>query len=350
MKRIFFLCLLFPILVNAQFTNSGNGSWQNTPDLKSWRILFGSRGIVPIYIKYQVDSAEINNNASATPQAASFNINGSAKIGDTLQMNTGFSEYGYATTITTNHNAANAFQILNDNSNIFRSSLAATQFITIGNQSTRLDTIFGSLSINGAAISVSGRGQALFAGNTIMPTANGDTLAGAVFKPVFTVGLPIATLDSGSLVGGSGYVPATYTNVPLIDLTMPFNSGALATIVVGGGGAVTSVTITSGGIAYAPGDSMTANNFFLGGTGSGFTIPVATTTTYTGLKDVGTITFGGANLHPTTYAQLPPVPIEGTICAVTDSNTAVWGATAAGSGSNHVLLYFNGTSWDVFAK
>lgn len=35
---------------------------------------------------------------------------------------------------------------------------------------------------------------------------------------------------------------------------------------------------------------------------------------------------------------------------VSDSNTATWGATAAGSGSNHVLLRCNGTNWTVVGK
>lgn len=41
---------------------------------------------------------------------------------------------------------------------------------------------------------------------------------------------------------------------------------------------------------------------------------------------------------------------EGTIAAVTDSTTVVWGATITGTGMNHVLAFCNGTNWTVLAK
>lgn len=68
------------------------------------------------------------------------------------------------------------------------------------------------------------------------------------------------------LVGGTGYVDGTYTNVPL---TQGNGSGAQATIVVSGG-IVTSVTITAGGTNYITYDILSASNTNLGGTGSGF--------------------------------------------------------------------------------
>lgn len=74
----------------------------------------------------------------------------------------------------------------------------------------------------------------------------------------------------GVITPGSGYVSATYTNVPLTGGT---GTGALATVVVTGG-AVTAVTITSPGSAYSFGDILSAVNTSLGGTGAGFTVPV----------------------------------------------------------------------------
>jgi hypothetical protein len=41
---------------------------------------------------------------------------------------------------------------------------------------------------------------------------------------------------------------------------------------------------------------------------------------------------------------------EGTERGVTDSNTVVWGATVAGSSTNHVLAYCDGTNWTVAGK
>lgn len=79
----------------------------------------------------------------------------------------------------------------------------------------------------------------------------------------------IQTLNT--LVGGSGYVDGTYTNV---SLTGGSGAGAKATIVVSGG-AVTSVTITTFGAGYQVGNSLSASNTSLGGTGAGFSITVA---------------------------------------------------------------------------
>jgi hypothetical protein len=91
----------------------------------------------------------------------------------------------------------------------------------------------------------------------------------------FTFTGPVLTLST--LVGGSSYVNGTYTAVPL---TGGSGSGAKATIVVSGG-AVTSVTITTIGNNYVVGNTLSASNTNLGGSGSGFLITVATITTFT---------------------------------------------------------------------
>ena len=91
----------------------------------------------------------------------------------------------------------------------------------------------------------------------------------------FTFTGPLLTLNT--LVGGSGYVNATYTAVPL---TGGSGTGAQATVVVSGG-AVTSVTITNIGNDYVVGNTLSASNTNLGGSGSGFSITVATITTFT---------------------------------------------------------------------
>ena len=75
----------------------------------------------------------------------------------------------------------------------------------------------------------------------------------------------------GSITPGSGYVSAVYTNVPL---TGGNGSGARATISVVGG-QVATVTLTDRGIGYEVGDSLSASNTNLGGSGSGFAIPVS---------------------------------------------------------------------------
>lgn len=60
------------------------------------------------------------------------------------------------------------------------------------------------------------------------------------------------------------------------------------------------------------------------------------------------VALGGAQV--VAFASLPAVPVEGMIYAVSNSNTAVWGATISGTGTDHVLAYFNGTNWTVAAK
>jgi hypothetical protein len=65
------------------------------------------------------------------------------------------------------------------------------------------------------------------------------------------------------------------------------------------------------------------------------------------LRDLVTRSVRGAAV---TVANLPASPAEGMVVAVTDSNVNTWGSTIAGSGTNHVLAYYNGTNWTVAAK
>jgi hypothetical protein len=79
-------------------------------------------------------------------------------------------------------------------------------------------------------------------------------------------------LTLNTLVGGSLYTNGTYTAV---SLTGGSGTGAKATVVVSGG-AVTSVTLTAGGNGYVVGNTLSAAAASIGGTGSGFSIKVAT--------------------------------------------------------------------------
>jgi hypothetical protein len=79
-------------------------------------------------------------------------------------------------------------------------------------------------------------------------------------------------LTLNTLVGGTLYTNGTYTNVTL---TGGSGSGAKATIVVSGG-SVTTVTLTTPGNGYTVGNTLSATAASIGGTGSGFSIKVAT--------------------------------------------------------------------------
>jgi hypothetical protein len=79
-------------------------------------------------------------------------------------------------------------------------------------------------------------------------------------------------LTLNTLVGGTLYTNGTYTNVTL---TGGSGSGAKATVVVSGG-SVTTVTVTTPGNGYVVGNTLSATAASIGGTGSGFSIKVAT--------------------------------------------------------------------------
>jgi len=86
----------------------------------------------------------------------------------------------------------------------------------------------------------------------------------------YEFGGPILTTTN--LVGGSSYTNGTYTTVAL---TGGSGTGAEATITVSGN-VVTSVTITTEGNGYLAGDQLSASSGDIGGTGSGFSIDIAT--------------------------------------------------------------------------
>lgn len=91
----------------------------------------------------------------------------------------------------------------------------------------------------------------------------------------------IATL--GNVTAGSAYTNGTYFGVPL---TGGSGSGATARVVISGG-AVTSVTLQNPGVFYAVGDTLSCAASSVGGTGSGFSIPVNTVTNAAGTTWLG---------------------------------------------------------------
>jgi hypothetical protein len=104
-----------------------------------------------------------------------------------------------------------------------------------------------------------------------IPSSNNANKTGRVTR-VDVVQGRILTLNT--LVGGTLYTNGTYNGVALTGGT---GTGATANIVVSGG-AVTSVTLVSGGSGYDVTEILSAAAATIGGTGSGFSIRVATTT------------------------------------------------------------------------
>lgn len=101
------------------------------------------------------------------------------------------------------------------------------------------------------------------------------------YYPESIVQSAIATL--GSITAGSSYTNGTYFNVPL---TGGSGSGATAKIVVSGG-VVTAVTLQNPGVYYAVGNTLSCANTSIGGTGSGFSIPVSTVSNANGITWLG---------------------------------------------------------------
>ena len=121
------------------------------------------------------------------------------------------------------------------------------------------------------------------------------------FYPESIVQSPVATL--GTITGGSAYTTGTYFDVPL---TGGSGSGALATITVAGG-AVTAVTVTNGGLQYGVANTLSATAATIGGTGTGFSVPIASVTNLTGTSWLGdnfdTVLLYGSLMEAYTYMK-----------------------------------------------
>lgn len=101
------------------------------------------------------------------------------------------------------------------------------------------------------------------------------------YYPVSIIAAQISSL--GTVTGGSGFIDGTYYG---ISLTGGTGTGAVGTIVVSSG-AVTTVTITNAGSQYLVGDDLSVSATALGGTGSGFSVPVTAVTNPTGTSWLG---------------------------------------------------------------
>lgn len=145
---------------------------------------------------------------------------------------------------------------------------------------------------------------------------------------------PLTTL--GTISAGSGYVNGTYTNVPL---TGGSGFGATATIIISGN-AVANVSLTNLGTHYAVGDTLSAASANLGGSGSGFSVPVvAVSTTGTGMLGLmGPITAGTGGVTGT-YANVTLTGGSGTgaMANVTVSGGGVTSVTILNPGIQYVV-------------
>jgi hypothetical protein len=143
-----------------------------------------------------------------------------------------------------------------------------TDQIITGNDNIVIVNVFETIR-GGRTLDVTGYPyDVLHAGHVIIKDADGE------YKPM-PLGGEGKIVSLGTIVGGSLYTDGTYEDVPLTGGT---GTGAEATIEVEDG-AVTSVTITKDGKGYAVEDELSALAAKVGGTGSGFKVPVKTVST-----------------------------------------------------------------------
>lgn len=143
--------------------------------------------------------------------------------------------------------------------------------IITGNDSIVIVDNFQSIR-GGRSLDTTGfKPEVIQAGHVIIKeTATGE------YKPMPATEASVGNLATlGTVTAGTGYTNGTYENVPLTGGT---GSGALATVVVAST-VVSTVTITNAGKDYTVGDVLSAAAATMGGTGSGFSVPVATLTT-----------------------------------------------------------------------
>jgi hypothetical protein len=113
------------------------------------------------------------------------------------------------------------------------------------------------------------------------PDANYNVELHYYYYPVSIVQNQITNL--GAITGGINYITGVYNNVPL---SGGKGVGAVANLTVSGGN-ISQVTLTEGGTGYIVGDSLTVNNTYLGGVGTGFAVAVSTVSNSLGTSWLG---------------------------------------------------------------
>ena len=166
------------------------------------------------------------------------------------------------------------------------------------------------------------------------PAPTSETISNAVLTYVSggneLLDTEIATL--GGVTGGANYTPGVYNGVALSGGS---GTGAQGNVTVGAGGVVTGVVITNPGVGYKAGDYLTAVPNVIGGTGAGFSVPVATLMT----NRIGTtgVIAGGAAYTNGVYANvaLTGGSGAGAVGTVTVAGGAVTGIVITNPGSGY---------------
>lgn len=156
-----------------------------------------------------------------------------------------------------------------------------------------------------------------------------------------TVGV-IASLDSGSLNGGTGYTDDVYENIPLLSAGSGTNAEATITV---SGGSVTLVSLTAGGEGYQIGETLTANNVLIGG-GSNFSIDVDTLSSDLFLSTTSTYTDAAGLTAPSSMATLDAsaLYLDGVYFSILDAGTGPSGSAVVSG--DRVAVVYDGSNYN----
>lgn len=259
------------------FYNNGLSSWvQSVPngggDLGNLEL--GANGATRISINgnfiqgnipFRADEYTLNNGSTNAAGTGWFSFNSSEKavrLSSTRLGGFGTGDFKiHVRTTASSSDAGNSdvlFYIAGGSS-----GLKSTRNISLNSGVTNLGY---SLGLNGDL--------GILPGTTIL-SGTGDLSGGGFFVRQQTGTFTnTSTLSVGgingtsTLVGGSGYVNGSYSNVPL---TGGSGTGATGNITVSGG-AVTAFSIQARGSGYTAGNVLSASNTNLGGSGSGFSV------------------------------------------------------------------------------
>ena len=202
--------------------------------------------------------------------------------GGSLNTNTAVGNGAVGSSNTGVYNSAFGFGILNVNTSGNSNSGFGHQPLN-SNTTGSFNCAFGRYALTTNTI---GSSSASFGYNALAYNTTASNLTAIGTQALNSNTTNVATL--GTITGGSSYTNGTYTGVVM---TLSSGSTAItyptATIVVAGG-VVTTVTLTSNGVGFKDTTTvLTAPAASIGGTGSGFSVPVATLASGTGNVAVG---------------------------------------------------------------
>jgi hypothetical protein len=217
--------------------------------------------------------------------------------------NTAVGAYALEYTTTGNSNSALGIQALAFNTTGYANSAFGVEALTLnttglGNSAFGVQSLtdnttgYGNNAFGEYALFTEtvGTGNNAFGANALQTISNSNDITAIGEAALYPLASSAATL--GTITGGSGYTNGTYNNVTaLVAAGGPPNQGAnypyafvspyVAPVlnVTVSGGHVTAVTLVSGGSGVDLSTVLTVQAASVGGTGSGFSVPVASTIT-----------------------------------------------------------------------